>query len=223
MSKSESKSCPIGVSPNRSSFTTGKDRFPDELQALFAEVTALANQLRKTAALVHRENNSSAGGWSILEILDRLGPQTVPGIARIRTLSRQNIQTLVNRLESHGHVALAANPAHKRSRLICLTDAGRSLLASVRRREMSSLERLLSLLPEGRLHPTIKLLCRLRLLLTGIELPPKTVVVGPPDRKRTRALLKRARRRKLALVTVESLAAPSSGQTDESEFPVNLL
>ena len=101
------------------------------LESLLVEVTALANQLRKTTALKPRHDNSPQGGWSILQTLGRLGPQTVPDIARTRALSRQNIQVLVNRLESQGYVAVTPNPAHKRSGLVELTEHGRRSLAAV--------------------------------------------------------------------------------------------
>jgi DNA-binding MarR family transcriptional regulator len=221
MPKPESQSRPSALALLEQGPNTDEDGFHVKLQALFAQVTALANQLRKTAALIHRLDNSPAAGWGILQIIEGLGPQTVPGIARIRTLSRQNIQTLVNRLESQGCVALTANPAHKRSGLVCLTDAGRTLLATVREREVNSLKGLLPQVSEARLVPATKLLCRLRRLLTEIELPPDKAVVGRP--KPTRALPKYARRRIPASVTVEPPAVPASGQTDESEFPVNLL
>jgi hypothetical protein len=40
----------------------------------------------------------TAGKRGVLKGLDRLGPQTVPQMARARPVSRQHIQTLVNRL-----------------------------------------------------------------------------------------------------------------------------
>ena len=51
------------------------------LETLLAEVAALANQLKKTTALMPQQDNSPQGGSSILHTLGRLGPQTVPDIA----------------------------------------------------------------------------------------------------------------------------------------------
>jgi len=209
--------------------TTGQGPIPREeelhakLQALFVEVTALANQLRKTAVHVHGKDNSPAGGWGILEVLERLGPQTVPGIARIRALSRQNIQTLVNRLESRGFVALAANPAHKRSGLVHLTDAGRTLLAAVKEREASSLEGLLPQVPKAQLFPATRLLRRLRLLLSGTELPPDERVGRRPSPRRARPRPHLAEDTIPPPATAEPPREPKPSEPDESEFPVNLL
>ena len=125
MATAEFQDRPTDVLPAENGQSTADAAFHDKLQVLFAEATALANQLRKTAASGPRQADSPGGGWSVLQVLGRLGPLTVPAIARNRTVSRQSIQTLVNRLEPHGCVALAANPAHKKSGLVHLTDIGR--------------------------------------------------------------------------------------------------
>ena len=187
------------------------------------EVAALANQLRKTAVHIYGQDNSPAGGWGILEVLERQGPQTVPGIARIRALSRQNIQTLVNRLETRGLVALTANPAHKRSGLVHLTDAGRTLLAAVEEREANSLSGLLPQVPQAQLLPATRLLRRLRLVLSGTELPPDERIGRRPKPRRTPPRLQLAEDRKPAPATAEPPGEPEPSEPDESEFPVNLL
>ena len=193
------------------------------LEALFAEVTTLANQLRKTTALMPRQDNSTQAGWSILQTLGRLGPQTVPDIARTRALSRQNIQILVNRLESQGYVAVTPNPAHKKSGLVELTDRGRGLLATVMEREANSLEGLLPHVPQARLVPAARLLRRLRELLAGTELPPTAAPEERPAPKPETMPRKPTRRRKAASETAALSAAPESIEPDEGEFPLNLL
>jgi len=57
-------------------------------------------------------------------------------------VSRQHIQALVNELAADGLVALADNPAHKRSHLVRLTPAGTALVDDMRRRETALLRRL---------------------------------------------------------------------------------
>jgi DNA-binding MarR family transcriptional regulator len=193
------------------------------LEALLAEVAALANQLRKTAALMPRQDISPQGGWSILQTLGHLGPQTVPDIARTRALSRQNIQILVNRLKFQGYVAVTPNPAHKRSGLVELTARGRGLLATVMEREATSLEGLLPYVSQARLVPAARLLRRLRELLAGTEMPPAETAEARPVHKPARALRKLARRSKAAPVTAELPAAPEPIEPDEGGFPVNLL
>jgi DNA-binding MarR family transcriptional regulator len=192
------------------------------LETLLAEVAALANQLRKTPALLPRQDNSTQGGWSILQTLGRSGPQTVPDIARARALSRQNIQILVNRLESQGYVTVTPNPAHKRSGLVALTDRGRGLLATVMEREATSLEGMLPHVPQKRLLPAARLLRRLRELLAGKELPLAETTEQSPAPKPAPTPRKPARRKKAA-PAVELPAAPEPIEPDKGEFPINLL
>lgn len=147
----------------------------------------------------------------------------MPGVARIRTLSRQNIQTLVNRLESQGYVAMTANPAHKRSGLVQLTHRGKSLLEAIMEQEAKSSESLLPYVSETRLIPAAKLLRQLRWLLAGQELPPDDLAGRRPARTRTRALPRPARRREAAPVIADRPPALEPSELDENEFPVNLL
>jgi DNA-binding MarR family transcriptional regulator len=196
--------------------STAGAAFHGKLQGLFAEATALANQLRKTAASVSGQADSPAGGWSLLQVLDRLGPLTVPAIARIRAVSRQSTQTLVNRLETHGYVALTVNPAHKKSGLVHLTDRGKRLLAAATAREFKSSEALLPHVAESRLVPAARLLRRLRELLSGNAFPPAEVARERPARRASR-------RGKAGPGPVDVSPPPEPSEPDEAEFPLSLL
>ena len=79
---------------------------------------------------------------AVLEHLYDGGPQTVPQIARDKSVRRQSIQALVDELLELGLVELLDNPTHKRSALAALTPEGRALFREVRRRERRSLARL---------------------------------------------------------------------------------
>ena len=72
----------------------------------------------------------SAPQRAVLEFLDRQDRQTVPDLARSRSVSRQHIQVSVNELVDRGWVQILPNPAHRRSPLIGLTESGRRRLAS---------------------------------------------------------------------------------------------
>src|SRR5437016_5163189 len=63
--------------------TVAGEGLQDGLEALFAEVNALAIQLRKPAGFIEPDESLPVGGRSILQILDRHGVQTVPQIARL--------------------------------------------------------------------------------------------------------------------------------------------
>ena len=223
MATAEFQDRPRDVHPAGNGQSTADAASREKLQVLFAEATALANQLRKTAALVPRQANSHVGGQSVLQVLDRLGPLTVPAIARNRTVSRQSIQTLINRLEAQGYVAFAANPAHKKSGLVYLTDHGRKLVAATTARESKNSEALLPYVSESRLVPAARLLRQLRELLARNGLPPAEVAGKRPAHKRTRALSKPALRHKAMPAPPDLPLPPEPSDPDESEFPLTLL
>lgn len=110
--------------------------------ALTGETRLLFHRLRATADEIHRERGIPAGQRALLFDLDEGGPRTVPQLARARPVSRQHVQMLVNPLLAAGWVELVDNPAHRRSKLVRLTSAGRGLVRSMRRRETAFLERL---------------------------------------------------------------------------------
>jgi DNA-binding MarR family transcriptional regulator len=107
----------------------------DAFQSLFNEVRSLMHRLRVVAAELHRQDGITAGQRGVLLSLAELGPQTVPQLARLRPVSRQHIQSHVNPLATAGYVELVDNPAHKRSRLVRLTQKGQDLVERVRARE----------------------------------------------------------------------------------------
>lgn len=101
------------------------------LLRLIDEIPPLFHRLRAVAGEVHGQSVSTAGRRGILRSLDCLGPQTVPQMARARTVSRQHVQVLVNGLLKDGLVASEENPAHRKSPLVRLTVRGKHrLLAS---------------------------------------------------------------------------------------------
>ena len=92
-------------------------------------------RMRKAAEELLGEGAQSSGRRSILKSLAAGEPQTVPAMARLRAVSRQHVQKLVNGLVKDGLVELLDNPAHRRSRLVAITAAGRRVAAATSRRE----------------------------------------------------------------------------------------
>ena len=72
---------------------------------------------------------------SLLRSLDKHGEQTVPQLARDRSVTRQHIQTLVNQLADAGYIEFVENPAHKRSPFVRLTPQGKKTVDTMNRRE----------------------------------------------------------------------------------------
>lgn len=104
---------------------------------------AVALHLRASALTeeVHGASELTRACRGVLRDLDRLGPRTVPQLARRRPVSRQNIQMQVNRLIGQGMAELLPNPDHARSHLVQLTPAGKEAVQAMWRREAELADR----------------------------------------------------------------------------------
>jgi DNA-binding MarR family transcriptional regulator len=115
------------------------DEHEPPFEALARETRRLFHQLRVSAEYLHDDPELTAAHRAMLETLYREGPQTVPAVARARSVSRQHIQVLVNHLLDIELVAVAPNPANRRSPFISLTEAGKRQFETMRRREHRAL------------------------------------------------------------------------------------
>jgi DNA-binding MarR family transcriptional regulator len=102
---------------------------------LINETVLFFHRLKIVADEVHQQGEMSGGLRGILRRLNKLGEQTVPQMARDRSVSRQNVQMLVNQLAEDGYVEFVKNPAHKRSPFVRLTAAGKKAVEAMNRRE----------------------------------------------------------------------------------------
>jgi DNA-binding MarR family transcriptional regulator len=79
------------------------------------------------------------GVRAVLEVLSGQGAQPVPAIGRALSMPRQVVQRLCDQALELGLVDTAPNPAHRRSRLITLTDAGRAAFERLHAVELRNL------------------------------------------------------------------------------------
>jgi DNA-binding MarR family transcriptional regulator len=105
------------------------------MEHLLAEVRLTSHEAAALADRLHAAESVTAGMRAVLEWLAHHGPAPVLRIARERSVSGQHIQTLVNALQERGLVAADANPDHRRSVLIRLTDTGVRTIRRMLRRE----------------------------------------------------------------------------------------
>ena len=118
----------------------------DGRQAIFALnelITAtrlLADTLKDTARQLHADLHVSVPERSVLLELRKNGPMTVPDLARHHEVTRQFIQTTVNPLLAAGVLETHPNLAHRRSKLVALTEKGIDLIRQVMRREGSLMQ-----------------------------------------------------------------------------------
>jgi DNA-binding MarR family transcriptional regulator len=103
----------------------------DELRAVVDETIALCHRVRFVAEQIYGPDVRSGTQRGVLRGLVRYGARTVPQLAITRSVSRQHIQEVVDRLRVDGLVELAANPAHRRSKLVRPTAAGVALVAEM--------------------------------------------------------------------------------------------
>jgi len=132
----------------------------EQLETFLAEVNALALRLRQVS-VPGRTGQIPHAARAVLQFLERQGPATVPALARARGTSRQNIQTIVNRLARAGFAGTAQNPAHKRSELVCITEAGAAILQSDSLLHAEMLDRLLAFASDAELVSASELIHRL--------------------------------------------------------------
>jgi DNA-binding MarR family transcriptional regulator len=184
-----------------------------QLDELLTEVSALAIRLRQDARRVQISGYLPAGGHNVLKMLHRFGTLTVPQMARLDSTSRQNIQTVVNRLEREGCVTSAPNPAHKRSELVRLTDRGVASLETISRNAEAYRNKVLPNLSEGELARATELLRSIRAGLTANFTPPD----GSLKRTGRPSFEPRAQAAR------EESGSKESAASEENELPVSLL
>lgn len=122
---------------------------PDTNPADAAQLRVLINEVRKTFRLMAglsdrmlETRGLTASLRAILEFLAEQGPSPVPKMAAAKSMTRQSVQALVDRLEAMGLVETRPNPEHKRSVLIALTGSGEVTFREILAQEKALLVRI---------------------------------------------------------------------------------
>lgn len=157
--------------------TTAGDRplTPDELGPRLAEVFALVGPLYRRAQRKVEEDapieGLSVGVRAILELLSLRGTSlTVPQMGRALAVSRQFAQRMTNDAAAHGYVESRPNPAHQRSLLIHLTDAGQTAIDAVTAREHAVLRGVGGGLTDTEVTACVRVLTHMLDLLADVEI-----------------------------------------------------
>ncbi len=132
------------------------------LQCVYDENEALYHQSNNFIERVYGHGEVSMGRRSVLLALYQYGSQTVPQMARQKSVSRQYIQKLVNRLGEEGYVEFIDNAAHKRSHLVQLTEEGREYMTRMRKREAEIVREMVIPFPPEKLQATAETLRAIR-------------------------------------------------------------
>lgn len=106
---------------------------PAALAALLAlgdEVSLCHFRINALLSLLHGGGELAPSRRAVLRNVSEK-PMTVPQIAALRPVSRQYVQKIVDALAGDGLVEFRPNPAHRRSKLVAITGAGRAALEAM--------------------------------------------------------------------------------------------
>lgn len=95
---------------------------------VFFRLYQCANMLHKTGTRAVEAEGLTTQQWAVLGALSRekaQGGMSIGDLAKYLMVSRQNLSGLIGRMERDGHVAIAADPQDRRSRVVTMTDTGR--------------------------------------------------------------------------------------------------
>lgn len=109
------------------------------LAALIVEIRRAFQELARAGDAMHRDLGVTAAMRAVIEHLAGGKAETVPDIARVKTVSRQHIQQIVNALVAAGLAETRPNARHRRSPLIALTTRGEAVFATMQEREDEAL------------------------------------------------------------------------------------
>jgi DNA-binding MarR family transcriptional regulator len=121
------------------------------IRRLFRAMASMADEYLQSAGL-------TAADRAVMEFLFPDNKLTVPEIATRYQVSRQHVQVTVNGLLQKGLLEHEANPRHKRSPLIALSDLGREAFAEIRNNETELLDRLFDNVADSDLLTTTRTL-----------------------------------------------------------------
>jgi len=121
-------------------------------------VRRLFRSLAATADSYLKDDELTAADRAVMEFLYPKEKLSVPSIANKYRVSRQHVQVTVNRLQSIGLLRAEANPRHKRSQLIRLSELGRETFAEIRSNETIIVRKLFADLDQQDIESTRRLL-----------------------------------------------------------------
>jgi DNA-binding MarR family transcriptional regulator len=140
----------------------------EEVAEITRTVRLLYHQLKALGAALHADTGVTVPMRGVLETIHRDGPATVPHMARLRPVSRQHIQRIVDELLELGLVWLDINPDHKRSPLVSLTEKGRATFESMAQRELTLFQELSWGLPKAQVLAAKEVLGEFRTRLSAL-------------------------------------------------------
>ena len=113
----------------------------DALSRLVVQVFRLNGLLIAAGDALARPAGQTTARWQVLAAVEE-APMAVAQIARAMGLARQSVQRVADVLVGEGLAAYEENPAHRRAKLLRLTPAGRTALATIQEAQRRWADRL---------------------------------------------------------------------------------
>lgn len=141
-------------------------KHPSIVRSLVIAVFALNGRLIETGNQLVENAGLTTAWWQVLGAIGYFpSPLPVAHVARNMGLSRQSVQRVVDLLEERGMVRYAANPHHRRAKLVVLTPAGRSALDAAEAAEEPLSRALLNQIGGDRIEAAIAVLTEMNSLM----------------------------------------------------------
>jgi DNA-binding MarR family transcriptional regulator len=117
---------PTGAKSTRPSFEFGPSHIPYRILLLGKMIDRVtAQHVRDTAQL-------SLAEWRVLTHVEMIGKCSAADVASVAYSDRAEVSRALASLEKRGFVQREANPRNRKSSLVSLTDAGKSVHAAIR-------------------------------------------------------------------------------------------
>ncbi|MER6019350.1 MarR family winged helix-turn-helix transcriptional regulator [Streptomyces anulatus] len=113
--------------------TEGTERAPSEQELLSRAaltVFRLNGQFLSVADELARPGGLTSAWWQVLGAV-LVEPLPVAGIARAMGITRQSVQRIADLLVARGLAEYVENPAHRRAKLLRVTEAGREAVSRI--------------------------------------------------------------------------------------------
>ena len=94
---------------------------------IVADIYELAGRFREYGEAIARTVGQTQARWQVMSAASD-GPHTVPQIARVLGVTRQNVQRIADLLVTEGSAEYQNNPDHRASPHLILTKRGRAAL-----------------------------------------------------------------------------------------------
>jgi DNA-binding MarR family transcriptional regulator len=138
------------------------------LTALILEAFRLNGRLLAAGDRLTADLGLSSARWQVMGAIEA-GALPVAQIARNMGLTRQAVQRVADALAEDGVIEFAANPDHRRAKLVRLTARGEEVLGEVNRRQVAWSNGLADGLPREAIEGALTLLRTLRERLEADE------------------------------------------------------